>query len=85
MAAQAKLQFNVGQCTQDWVPQRSDILFNAARACEVQSPDENGQPTMAMFIIRDPQGQFIHPRKRLALILLFTRRFIELMGKRFVA
>lgn len=67
---EAKLEFNVGQGTQDLgFRSEVDILFNCLPAHEVKLKvlDENGQPTTAMFIIRDPQGR-IYPSqaKRLA-------------------
>ena len=67
---EAKLAFNVGQGTQD-LGYRSeiDILFNcrAARAITFRVRDENDQPTMASFIIRDTK-QRVYPAqaKRLA-------------------
>jgi hypothetical protein len=67
---EAKLQFNVGQGTQDLgFRSEVDILFQCLPAHEVKFKvqDENGQPTTAMFIIRDPQGR-VYPSqaKRLA-------------------
>jgi len=67
---EAKLEFNVGQGTQDLgFRSEIDILFNCLAAHEVKLKvlDENGRPTMAMFIIRDPQ-QRVYPSqaKRLA-------------------
>jgi hypothetical protein len=67
---EAKLQFNVGQGTQDLgFRSEVDILFQCLPAHEVKFKvlDENGQPTMAMFIVRDPQGR-VYPSqaKRLA-------------------
>jgi hypothetical protein len=67
---EAKLAFNVGQGTQD-LGYRSeiDILFNCrqARAITFRVRDENDQPTMASFIIRDTK-QRVYPAqaKRLA-------------------
>jgi len=54
---EAKLQFNVGQGTQDLgFRSEVDILFQCLPAHELKFKvqDENGQPTMAMFVIRDP-------------------------------
>ncbi|MDA1314650.1 MAG: CehA/McbA family metallohydrolase [Acidobacteria bacterium] len=66
----AKIAFNVGQGTQD-IGFRNDILvlFNigAARPIKFHVKDENGQPTIASFTIKDLQGR-IYPNlsKRLA-------------------
>ena len=67
---EAKLAFNVGQGTQDLgFRNEVDILFDCAPAREIRLgvKDEHGQPTMAMFVIRDQQGH-IYPSqaKRLA-------------------
>ncbi len=67
---EAKLTFNVGQGTQD-LGYRSevDVLFRCkpARAIVFRVKDENGEPTMASFVIRDAKGR-IYPSqaKRLA-------------------
>jgi hypothetical protein len=67
---EAKLTFSVGQGTQD-LGYRSemDILFNcrSARPVVFRVRDENDQPTMASFIIRDTKGR-VYPSqaKRLA-------------------
>ena len=67
---EAKLEFNVGQGTQD-LGFRSEValLFHCAPAREVQLHvlDEHGQPTTAMFIFRDLHGR-VYPSlaKRLA-------------------
>jgi hypothetical protein len=67
---EAKLEFNVGQGTQDLgFRSEVDILFHCQPAQQVKFRvlDENGQPTTAMFIIRDPQNR-VYPSqaKRLA-------------------
>jgi len=67
---EAKLAFNVGQGTQDLgFRSEVDVLFRCAAACDVKLKvlDEAGQPTTAMFIIRDSQ-QRVYPSqaKRLA-------------------
>jgi hypothetical protein len=67
---EAKLLFDVGQGTQDLgFRSEADILFQCApaRQLKLHVLDENGRPTMAMFIIRDPQGR-VYPSqaKRLA-------------------
>lgn len=67
---EAKLEFNVGQGTQDLgFRSEVDILFHGLPAQEVKLEvlDENGQPTTAMFVIRDPQER-VYPSqaKRLA-------------------
>lgn len=67
---EARLEFNVGQGTQD-LGFRSELalLFHCAPAREVQLHvlDEHGQPTTAMFVFRDHQGR-VYPSlaKRLA-------------------
>ena len=67
---EAKLEFNVGQGTQDLgFRSEVDLLFHCAPAREVKLHvlDEHGQPTTGMFIFRDPQGR-VYPSqtKRLA-------------------
>jgi hypothetical protein len=67
---EAKLSFNAGQGTQDLgFRSEVDILFHCAPAHEVTFHvlDENAEPTMAMFIIRDAQAR-VYPSqaKRLA-------------------
>jgi hypothetical protein len=67
---EAKLEFNVGQGTQDLgFRSEADILFRCLPAHEVKFEvrDENGQPTTAMFVVRDPQKR-VYPSqaKRLA-------------------
>jgi hypothetical protein len=67
---EARISFNVGQGTQDLgFRNEADILFECLPASEItfQVRDENGQPAMAMFIIRDGQGRvYPSPAKRLA-------------------
>ena len=62
---EAQIGFNVGQGTQD-IGYRNDvpILFNCLPSKDVtfRVADENGKPTTASFIIRDPQGR-IYPAK----------------------
>jgi hypothetical protein len=67
---EAKLTFNVGQGTQDLgFRSEADILFQALPAHDVKFHvlDDDGKPTTAMFVIRDPQ-QRVYPSqaKRLA-------------------
>ena len=67
---EAKLQFNVGQGTQDLgFRSEVDLLFQCAPAREVKLHvlDEHGQPTTATFVFRDHQGR-VYPSlaKRLA-------------------
>ena len=66
----AKISFNVGQGSQD-IGFRNDInvLFNAEAATPVtlHITDENGQPAMASFVIRDRLNRlYPAPSKRLA-------------------
>jgi hypothetical protein len=65
----AKIAFNVGQGTQD-IGFRNDILvlFNIAPAHEItlRVKDENGEPTIASFLIQDRQERiYPNPSKRL--------------------
>lgn len=67
---EAKLSFNVGQGTQDLGFRNDvDLLFTCLPSSDVtfRVRDENGQPTTAMFVIRDWQGH-VYPSqaKRLA-------------------
>jgi hypothetical protein len=58
-AREAKLAFDVGQGTQDLgFRNEVDLLFHCAPAHEVKFRvrDEHGEPTTAMFIIRDAAG-----------------------------
>jgi hypothetical protein len=66
----AIISFNVGQATQD-IGFRNDmtVLFTArpARRVTFRVRDENGEPGMASFIVRDAQGRlYPNPSKRLA-------------------
>ena len=66
----AKIAFNVGQGSQD-IGFRNDMLvvFNIAptRPITLRVKDENGQPTIAGFVIRDRAGRiYPNPSKRLA-------------------
>jgi hypothetical protein len=66
----AIISFNVGQGTQD-IGFRNDmtVLFTArpARRVAFRVRDENGEPGMASFIVRDAQGRlYPNPSKRLA-------------------
>src|SRR4026208_2347632 len=67
---EARISFNVGQGTQDLgFRNDADILFDAvpAQAVVLRVLDEQGEPTMASFLIRDSQ-QRVYPAitKRLA-------------------
>ena len=67
---EARLSFNVGQGTQDLgFRSEVDVLFRClpARPVVFRVKDENGQPTMASFVIRDAKGR-VYPAqaKRLA-------------------
>jgi hypothetical protein len=69
-AREAKISFNCGQGTQD-IGYRNevDVLFQcqATRPVTFRVRDENSQPTMAAFVIRDAQGRIYPPQsKRLA-------------------
>ncbi|HEY2946237.1 MAG TPA: CehA/McbA family metallohydrolase [Vicinamibacteria bacterium] len=66
----ARVSFNVGQGTQD-IGFRNDVVvvFNAlpARPVTLRVRDENGDPGMAAFVIRDAMGRlYSAPSKRLA-------------------
>ena len=67
---EAKISFNVGQGTQDiGFRNDADVLFNCQPSSDVAMRvlDENGKPTTASFLIRDPQGRVYPSRtKRLA-------------------
>jgi hypothetical protein len=81
---EGKLVFDVGQGTQD-LGFRSEVnmLFQCAPANEVKLNvlDENGQPTTAMFIVRDSQGR-VYPSqaKRLAPDLAFQPQIYRADG-----
>jgi hypothetical protein len=83
---EAKLVFDVGQGTQDLgFRSELDILFQCrpARDVAVRVLDENGQPTTAMFIIRDPQGR-VYPSqaKRLAPDFAFQPQIYRADGEK---
>jgi hypothetical protein len=67
---EAKFMFNVGQGSQDiGFRNEVDILFTAQPALPItlRVLDENGDPTVACFLIRDAQGRiYPSPAKRLA-------------------
>jgi hypothetical protein len=67
---EAKISFNVGQGTQDiGFRNDADVLFNCQQSADValRVLDEDGKPTTASFMIRDPQGRVYPSRtKRLA-------------------
>jgi hypothetical protein len=67
---EAKVSFNVGQGTQDLgFRSETDVLFNArpAREVKLRVRDENKEPTVAAFVIRDRMGR-VYPAqsKRMA-------------------
>ncbi|HXG49228.1 MAG TPA: CehA/McbA family metallohydrolase, partial [Methylomirabilota bacterium] len=67
---EARIGFNVGQGTQDLgFRSEVDLLFDclSAHPVTLRVKDENGAPTVASFVIRDPQGR-VYPSqaKRLA-------------------
>lgn len=67
---EARISFNVGQGTQDLgFRNEVDVLFNCqpARPVVFRVRDEDDQPTIASFIIRDTKGRiYPPPAKRLA-------------------
>ena len=67
---EAKILFNVGHGTQDLgFRNETDLLFNCrpVRPVTLRVLDENGQPTIASFLIKDRQGRvYPSPAKRLA-------------------
>lgn len=80
----AEISFNVGQGSQD-IGFRNDILvvFHAlpSHTIKLHVLDENYQPTMASFTIRDQHGRlYPNPSKRLAPDF-FSRRFTASTGK----
>lgn len=84
-AREAKLAFDVGQGTQDLgFRSEVDILFHCLPAREVkfQVLDENGQPTTAMFIVRDRQDR-VYPSqaKRLAPDFAFQQQVYRADGE----
>lgn len=82
----AKVSFNVGQGSQD-IGFRNDvsILFNAlpARPVRLRVKDENGQPGMASFIIRDRMSRlYPAPSKRLAPDFFFQPQVYRTDGEK---
>ncbi len=82
---EAKFSFNVGQGTQDLgFRGETDILFTAkpARAIAFRVLDENGRPTTASFVIKDPQGRvYPAPGKRLAPDFAFHHQIYRADGE----
>jgi hypothetical protein len=81
----AKLSFNAGQGSQD-IGFRNDvvILFNAlpAHPVTLRVKDENGQPTMAAFTIKDRLNRlYPSPAKRLAPDLFFQPQVYRADGE----
>ena len=81
----AKISFNVGQGSQD-IGFRNDVtvLFNAvpARPITLRITDENGQPAMAGFIIRDRLNRlYPAPSKRLAPDFFFQPQIYRFNGE----
>jgi hypothetical protein len=82
---EAKLAFDVGQGTQDLgFRNEVDVLFTCRPAVQVKLEviDDNGQPTMGQFVIRDTQGR-IYPAmtKRLAPDLFFHPQIYRAHGE----
>ena len=81
----ADISFNVGQGSQD-IGFRNDILvlFNAlpSRAIKLRVRDENGQPVMASFVIRDRLNRLYPiPAKRLAPDFFFQPQIYRADGE----
>jgi hypothetical protein len=82
---EAQISFNVGQGTQD-IGFRNDVpvLFNCLPSKDVtlRIRDEDGKPTVASFLIRDPQER-IYPAKtkRLAPDLSFQPQIYRMDGE----
>ncbi len=81
----AQISFNVGQGSQD-IGFRNDIvvLFTAlpARAIKLHVRDENGQPAMASFVIRDRLNRlYPNPAKRLAPDFFFQPQIYRADGE----
>jgi hypothetical protein len=82
---EGKIVFDVGQGTQDLgFRSEATLLFRCAPANEIKLNvlDENGQPTTAMFIVRDSQGR-VYPSqaKRLAPDLAFQPQIYRADGE----
>jgi len=82
---EATIAFNVGQGTQD-LGFRNDvpILFTcqAAQPITLRVRDENGEPAMAAFVIRDQSGRvYPSPNKRLAPDFAFQSQVYRLDGE----
>jgi hypothetical protein len=82
---EAKISFNVGQGTQD-LGFRSDvdILFQSDPAVTVRLDiqDDDGRPTMAALLIRDPQGRvYPSPSRRLAPDFFFHPQIYRQSGE----
>ena len=81
----AQISFNVGQGSQD-IGFRNDILvlFNAlpTRPIKLHVRDENGQPAMASFVIRDRLNRlYPNPAKRLAPDFFFQPQIYRADGE----
>ena len=81
----AQISFNVGQGSQD-IGFRNDILvlFDAlpTRAIKLRVRDENGQPAMASFVIRDRLNRlYPNPAKRLAPDFFFQPQIYRADGE----
>jgi len=81
----AKIGFNVGQGTQD-IAFRNDItiLFTSlpSRRITLRVKDENGQPAMASFVIRDRLNRlYPNPAKRLAPDFFFQPQIYRADGE----
>ncbi|QDU36435.1 hypothetical protein Mal4_07210 [Maioricimonas rarisocia] len=82
---EAKLEFNVGQGTQD-LGFRSELplLFECVPAVEVALgvQDHDGSPTTAAFVIRDAQGRvYPNPARRLAPDFFFHEQIYRADGE----
>jgi hypothetical protein len=82
----AKIAFNVGQGTQD-IGFRNDmlVLFDIAPAREItlRVKDENGEPTIASFLIKDRQQRiYPNPSKRLEPDFPFQPQVYRAEGER---
>ncbi len=82
----AKIAFNVGQGTQD-IGFRNDILvvfdIAEARPITLRVKNENGEPAMSSFVIRDRQGRlYPEPTKRLEPDFPFQPQVYRFDGER---